>query len=492
MAAVITLPSPGASDDQPTVSERHQFSAADSVRTLELASRFPSGVIPVWAVRQESPNEWGSPGDSHPSLPDMAETCTSLVDFEVTQDRLDPSFDSVARATDFYIADVLGEQVIRHRFDSLLNYEYDTIAQNMGVVWVSEDLDNDGHIDLVTQFFDQLFIYSAPDWNLRASFHWPGFAVAMHAATFQVDDDEYHELLVAPNALSGDAFVVVIQYDVPNDTFTVQSELYVSTSDGMPPDGAIGQAAIGDFDADGRVEFILGNLACCHELFEWQDTGLAYIGTVGDSIPATAQVASSIACRPLPDQKLRPLLGSSSHDTSYGYNYRLMTAVGDNNFELTHWFRHNTGYIGIHPCWAADTDCDGLQELAMASYPEWRVWEWDQYTEQFVEGCFWQLPLNRSLSRWKSADLNQDGRDEWIVVDNLLQLYVFEDNDCVNCNTSGICPPDPSCPCFCHADPICNGNTDVFDVVASVDVAFRSVQPGPTSELSARADGCRL
>jgi len=35
----------------------------------------------------------------------------------------------------------------------------------------------------------------------------------------------------------------------------------------------------------------------------------------------------------------------------------------------------------------------------------------------------------------------------------------------------------PPCSCPCHADPACNGVTDVFDVVAAVDVAFRSGTP---------------
>jgi hypothetical protein len=41
----------------------------------------------------------------------------------------------------------------------------------------------------------------------------------------------------------------------------------------------------------------------------------------------------------------------------------------------------------------------------------------------------------------------------------------------------------PSCACECHADPQCNGDTDVLDVVQSVNVAFRNapdiIDPNP-------------
>jgi hypothetical protein len=42
------------------------------------------------------------------------------------------------------------------------------------------------------------------------------------------------------------------------------------------------------------------------------------------------------------------------------------------------------------------------------------------------------------------------------------------------------CPPPCICPC--HADPQCDGNSDVLDVVAAVDVAFRSGLPSTDPE----------
>jgi len=275
--------------------------------------------------------------------------------------------------------------------------------------------------------------------------------------------------------LSGNASVVLIDSDYVLDTFFVASEIEVAPFARIPPNGPLGQPAVGDFDDDGRVEFIVGNNSSGHELFEWKNSQLNYVGLVGDTLFNGSSIYMAIQCRPFPDGELCALLGNSMQDSNgAGFNYRLMRAVGDNAFELVHTFSEYSGYMGIHPCWAADTDCDGMDELVMSFHPNYRVWEWDDVTGNFQQDCSWINTEFGSLSVWRNADLDQDGSSEWIAVNHLLQLYVFDDPDCVNCDSLGRCPSDPGCPCFCHGDPECNQLTNVFDVVAAVDVAFRS------------------
>jgi hypothetical protein len=371
--------------------------------------------------------------------------------------------------TEIYVSDFSLPGVIRHDIDSTLNHTQEAIPLAGRTVWLAEDLDGDGWIELVVQYSDGLYIYSAPDWSLRASYTWPGMNVVMFAASFQLDEDPLMEVYATPNSLGGTGRVVFIDYDSVSGSF-------VKVVDILTPFGATGQPAIGDFDADGRLEFIWGNNDFSHELFEWQDPNLTYIGHIGDSIRANIYWAT--ACRPKPGRTLHALLGYSDPEDGT-FSYFLMEPTGDNEFQVVHTFQETTGFTGTHPCWAADVDCDGLDELVMGFHPVNRVWEWDDAQDQFVEGCSWDEPTYGTITRWYSLDLDRNGAPEWVstAVPSEYRLYSFADSTCQLCDTTGHCPLYSECYCECSADPECDGVVNVLDVVMAVDVAFRSGSP---------------
>jgi len=442
---------------------------ADSTRLAGLAARFPDGVIPLWALRQDAPVVWSGPeGLLQSALTGGTTNCSPSLQFPVTREFIAPHFDSARRVWEIYVRDAANQQTIRHDIDSALNHTETIIPLNAGIVWIAQDLDLDGNIELVTQISADLTIYSTPDWTERSKFYWPGYNVVNHPTLVDLDDDAYPEIFATPNTFTTSR-TVIIDYDPILDSF-------VKIDDWPAPDGAIGTPAVGDFDEDGRVEIISGNNSFGYGLFEWTGATLAYRGVITDT--AWGGNASAVACRPKPDGKLYALLGHSS--SQLGYRYNLLKATGDNVFVVTDSFQENTGATGIHPCWAVDVDCDGLDELVMHFFPSERAWEWNVAAGEFGQYCTWSFDQYGSMVSWQTVDLDQNDAPEWSSVNHTYEFRVLPGDSCHGCDTSNSCtPPSPDCYCFCHADPVCNGLTNVFDVVAAVDVAFRAGVPEP-------------
>jgi len=391
-------------------------------------------------------------------------SCPSILDFPVTLERIAPHFDSTRKVWELYIRKLGG--IARHDIDSLVTHTEVDVPIDSAVPLIAADLDLDGSVELVSQWGDKLLIHSGPDWTLRASWRWPGFNIEMNPVLTEIDGDLYSEIYVNPHSF-GVGRAVIIDYDTSLGTF-------VTTSDIPVPNSAAGYPAVGDFDEDGRVEFISGNNIFGYSLLEWQATGLSYIGVITDT--AWGGNATAVACRPKPDGKLYALLGHSS--SQLGFRYQLLEAVDDNEFVVAHTFQEQTGATGIHPCWAADTDCDGLEELVMHFYPMERQWEWDLLTGQFIHTCAWGFDDFGSLVRWYTIDIDQNRASEFASVNHAIIFRVFQGDTCYNCEESGECiPPGEDCYCHCFADPGCDGLSNVFDVVAAVDVAFRSAAP---------------
>jgi hypothetical protein len=352
--------------------------------------------------------------------------------------------------------------VLRYDIDSLLQYTVDTLPVD-GLPWIAADLDRDGNIELVLQYADVLLIYSAPDWVQRAGFLFPGMNVVMDPVAVNLDVDPQLELFVTPNDLGGDAQAVVIDYDMVSGEFQVIANI-------PAPECTAGRKAVGDFDGDGRVEFIGGN-CLGYGLFEWRDSDLWYVGAVGG--PGEGNTFCASAVRPGPCGELCALLGYSSA-VDGAYHYELLKAVQDNAFAAVHVFAEGTGFTGYHPNAGADTDCDGLDELAMAFPPYHKVWDWDNAIGRFVLRCDNLGGGPTAFWNWYPVDLDRNGVTEWGATNSASHFQVWRQLPCSGCDSVSHCSPRSPCGCACHGDPSCDGiRSDVVDVVLSVGVAFR-------------------
>jgi hypothetical protein len=391
-------------------------------------------------------------------------------------------YDSIRSVTELYSYDY--ETGLTRRID--INSDLDTssvlLPVGTGYTWIAEDLDRDGYVDIVGQTGLTLRIYSSKDWSSLGMLPFSGVAGQMYPTAINIDDDRHLEIYVPLPY----GYPVVIDFDSISGVFELRDEAH-------PPFDVYGQTAAGDFDQDGRVEFINAEGFCGHLLFEWRDSLLLYIGRIGD-LTCGGTVARATACAPFPDGKTYALLGGA-YGGDLGFRYQLLEATGDNTFTTVDVFQGVTGYYGIHPCWAADVDCDGLDEILTGMYPADHTWEWDTDADSFALDCSWTGPDYSVGSFFGDVDIDRDGKSEWVFADQFNNLRIVPDPDCVFCDSNGICVPGQgTCWCHCQGDPTCDGATDVIDVVLAVDVAFRNgsppIDPSPTCPFHATDANC--
>lgn len=364
----------------------------------------------------------------------------------------------VLAQTEVFTSDPSGPYLFHHVIDTSLQSTVDTIGID-GIPLLSEDLDRDGRIELLVQYGDEIRFYGEPGWNSRGLIAFGGMNVKMSPVAVDIMGDSCLEIFVTPNDLGGNSLAVIIAMNSSDGGFSVIESIPASY-------GTTGTPAACDFDDDGRVEFIVGDFEG-YTLYEWQDTGLARIGPVGSSGGAMNYFGSVV--RPLPGRKPMALLGYSIVNSGI-FRYELLAPSGDNAFSLFHVFEDYTGFVGIQPNRGADTDCDGMDELAMAFPPSPRIYEWDPNSATFFESC----GFVGSTEDWYLVDLDQDGALEWGTITSSCEFAVLSDSSCLPCSDGGKCILSPACGCLCFADPSCDGiRSDITDVVATIDEAFR-------------------
>lgn len=352
---------------------------------------------------------------------------TALIEFSAPDNFFAAYTDDFFSVTHFFFGDYPGNRIVRHTVDPGLNRTESALPIPYGLVWIADDLDGDGHIELVVQRGDPgmggngyLDIHSAPDWVLRARITLPDMKLVFFPVAIDVDGDGDLEIFLAPGTMSGSARAMIIDYDRPSGTFVVRADI-------AAPAGTYGHTAAGDFDGDGRVEFITGN-DTGYGLFEFDAStppgGLFYRGQVGDPYPGT----HATALRPMPGGGLHALLGHSSF--VHGYRYQLLRPTGDNTFGVAHVFHEYHGYAGHQPSYGLDADGDGLDEIVMEFHPYARVYEWNPAAAQFEVAWTWdQTGGFGTFITWADADLDRDGTREWCCADHLNVVRAFEDQD---------------------------------------------------------------
>jgi hypothetical protein len=377
------------------------------------------------------------PANPAPPLP-MRADYTTLIEFQAQGDVFATRTDPMFSWTQFFFGDYSNGCVTMHTVDIGLARWETRLPLAYGVPWLCADLDRDGNDELVLQRGDSgmggngyLDIHSMPGWVIRAHIVLPGMKVVFNPVAIDVDGDGDLELYLTPSSLGGSGRVMLVDYDESSGQFQVTDDL-------TAPAGTYGVTAAADFDADGRVEFVTGNSAG-YGLFEYdpnaEPAGLYYRGDISGSYPGR----HATALRPLPDHALHVLLGHSSF--ANGYRYALMRATGDNTFTVVHVFQESTGYAGIQPSLACDTDLDGMDEIVMEFHPLSKVLDWDVASEAFQQVWAWDETTGLgTFIQWATTDIDWDGVPECASVNHMNVVHAFEDADASTAAVDGAPP----------------------------------------------------
>jgi len=376
--------------------------------------------VPVWAAAYAAPVVGGGPAPGAAVTGDDARVqYDALVEFSVTSEVFCAGPDDSPTLSYFYTGNYPGNTVTQHVVDTNLQHSESPLPISYGQSWLAVDLDRDGNPELILQRGDGtngfLDIVSAPTWTLRAHIVLAGMNVYFYPVAIDVDADPYLELYLTPSSLGGTARAMLVDYDPGTGGFAISSNL-------SAPSGTGGATAAGDFDGDGRVEFITGSSGG-YNLFECVAGALVNRGAVGQNYPGIW----ATALRPLPGGQLHALLGHSSFNN--GYRYQLLRPNGDNTFEVVQVFQEVTGYAGIHPSYGLDADADGLDEFVMNLYPMARIYAWDPGLGSFQNIWSWNQTQTGTLLQWGRSDVDRDGVAEWCCVNHNNLFRAYEDQD---------------------------------------------------------------
>jgi hypothetical protein len=435
--------------------------------------------IPGWYARFAAPVS----GPGAPAIGgDLRVEYASLIQFPMSSEIFCAGPDDSPTLSRFYAGNYAGDTVTRHTVDVNLQHWQDPLPIPDGQSWLATDLDRDGQTELVLQRGDTgmggngyLDIVSAPNWTLRAHITLAGMKVYFYPVAIDVDADPYLELYLTPSSLGGTARAMIVDYDPGTGGFAVTHSL-------AAPNGTGGATAAGDFDADGRVEFITGGSSGYH-LFECAGGALLFRGPVGQGYAGNW----ATALRPVPGGAPHALLGHSSFDQ--GYRYQLLRATGDNAFEVVQVFQEVTGWAGIHPSYGLDADGDGLDEFAMNLYPLVRLYEWDATADAFVEIWHWDQGQTGTLLAWDRSDLDRDGVPEWCCANHNNLFRAFEDQDASPAGARELRPAGPRLPLAAAPNPflartrLTRATPDALELVDAGGRVLRRWAPGGPAAL---------
>lgn len=395
-------------------------------------------------------------------------SCTVFSETQLLSEASYAAFSPKRRVTEIYSPHFPTNRIDRFDLDSLGVYSQVSIGVSAGVVCLVADVDRDGGLEVFVYKGENgngiLRVYSSPQYSLVDSLIFPGQTVVPSSVAVNVDSDSLLEVFLSPADLNGDERAVLIDYYPTTHTFSTLADV-----SSFP--GASGITAMADFDGDSNTEFVRAG-AVGYGVFEWDSDTLRLTGVTPDSDYG----GYIVACRPKPGGIWHLLVGHSS--SSSGFQFDLLAPMPNDKFRLVHRFADSTGYFGAAPCFAADIDCDGLDELVLGAYPMYQVWEWDVGTQQFVFACSYDGTTLGGLYYWFVSDVDLNGLLEWSNISGGSTFRTLSSFACHNCNENAYCAfPPPVCACACHPDPNCDGViSDVADVVRVVDVAFRGAQ----------------
>lgn len=277
-----------------------------------------------------------------------------------------------------------------------------------GPIWDVGDFNDSGKTDLITQFEDRLRIYEAPDTNSYPSnLVWEtSLSSNIHAPAkggVDLDQDGKKEIIVANNLFSI-AHTVRIYENVGDNDYQLVFETPVI-------DGPLDSIVVGDFDNDGKMEFIASNR---NELIIYENNGdNSYVetfrtwwgrdngyATLGDDLDGNG--------------KIEIILGGEDINDGCTDFVTIFESDGDNHFVPT--FEIEYPYDGvcgnrIRPV-TGKVIGDGSQ-LVVARYQDWHIYKPTE--DGRYEEIYYQEEPSNIDGQIFLVDLDGDGHKEIVV-----------------------------------------------------------------------------
>jgi len=383
------------------------------------------------------------------------------------------------------------------------NWEVDSVPYPYApLLWDSGDFDFDGLLDLVMQcgntnpYWVGITVFESPD-----SFSYPtqevwrdtvGQAVVTPICAYDIDQDGLQEIVkVGANGID-----FVIYESIANNLY---GRIYEDTIQGiLTPSSTI---AFGDFDADSKVEFVLGNLSdgtgAAYWLYESPADNTYEFICLG-SVP-TGNIKD---CFSVPDAdgdgKLEFVVKGFVIPTAEIHAF-IFEATGDNTYEIIKTFTLSGGdYYGGYSD-VGDVDGDGIPEIALegrqtvyiikaAGNDSFYVWE--------------TLPGNSSGSSVRVYDVDGNGLSEVIISGNNqtriyeYQVGIAEETVCDIQGTSLTISPNPTSNSTMIRCQITGDEQKyemkIYDIAGRLVTDLSGQMSGRSNQVSVRWDGVDL
>jgi len=297
-----------------------------------------------------------------------------------------------------------------------------------GMVWGSGDFDNDGLYDIVTSYGGPV-IYESPD-----SFSYPknevwrdtvDFGVVIPSNVHDVDGDSFLEIFYPvgePDTIPGYWIIWAVTESDSDNSY--RRRLFEFHDNMM---SIASTFAFSDFDGDGLVEFVYGDIDGYYSVFE----------CVGDDLYERVRVsqlptANIFDCFAVGDMDLDGRLEFIVKGFIYPwnqYNVFIFEAIGDNQYQIKKQLDYDgpgNDNIMSYSC-SGDVDSDSIEEAILLTQPWIRILKANGNDNFYVWDSIYIGPYGGSVAVY---DIDGNGINEIIWSgNNITKIYEWDGTD---------------------------------------------------------------